>query len=94
VDERARSVVRESSGRCAAGACGRTTVRRVVVGRTRLRRDGVGSGAACHELVRDSIPRLRPSPRGLQAVNQGEIRDKKNIQYKRRLGVVGRKADA
>jgi hypothetical protein len=62
VDERARSVVRKSSGSCAAGACGRTTVRRVVVGRTRLRSDGVESGAACHELVRDSIPRLRPSP--------------------------------
>jgi hypothetical protein len=47
-------VVRESLGRCAAGACGRTTVRQVVVGWTRLQRDGVGSGAACHELVRDS----------------------------------------
>jgi hypothetical protein len=54
MDERARSVVRESSGRCAAGACGRTTVWQVVVGRTRLWRDGVGSRAVCHELVRDS----------------------------------------
>jgi hypothetical protein len=51
VDERARGVVRESLGRCAAGACGQTTVRRVVVGWTRLQRDGVGSGAACSETI-------------------------------------------
>jgi hypothetical protein len=53
VDERARGVVRKCAGSCITSACGRTTVRRVVVGRTRLRKDGVGSGAACHELVRD-----------------------------------------
>jgi hypothetical protein len=54
VDERARGVVCKSSGSCTTTACGRTVVRRVVVGWTRLRRDGVGSGAACHKLVRDS----------------------------------------
>jgi hypothetical protein len=55
MDERAQSVVRKSSGRCTTSACGRTVVWRVVVGRTRLRRDGVGSGAACHKLVHDSF---------------------------------------
>jgi hypothetical protein len=59
VDEQARSVVRKSSGRCTTGACGQKTVRRVVVGWTRLQRDGVGSGAACHELVCDNHIHLR-----------------------------------
>jgi hypothetical protein len=53
VDGRARGVVCKRSGSCTTSACGRTEVQRVVVGRTRLRRDGVGSRAACHELVRD-----------------------------------------
>jgi hypothetical protein len=54
MNEQARSVVRKSSGRCTMGACGRTMVRRVVVGWTRLRRDRVRSRAACHELVCDT----------------------------------------
>jgi hypothetical protein len=55
VDERARGVVRGRSGSCTTSACGWTEVWQVVVGRTRLRRDGVGSGAACHKLVRDKL---------------------------------------
>jgi hypothetical protein len=54
VDERVRSVVCKSSGRYKTSACGQTAVRQVVVDWTRLWRDGVGSGAACHELVCDS----------------------------------------
>jgi hypothetical protein len=54
MDEQAQSVVHKSLGRCTTGACGRTAVWQVVVGWTRLQRDGVGSGAACHKLVHDS----------------------------------------
>jgi hypothetical protein len=49
-----QSVVHKSLGRCTTGACGRMTVWQVVVGWTRLQRDGVGSRAACHKLVCDT----------------------------------------
>jgi hypothetical protein len=55
VEEQVRRVVCKSSGRCTMVVCGRTMVRRVVVGWARLQRGRVRSGAACHELVRDTI---------------------------------------
>jgi hypothetical protein len=64
VDEQVRSVVCKSLGRCMTGACGRTMVRRVVVGWTRLRRDGVGSGATCHKLVCDTDNQCNNQLRG------------------------------
>jgi hypothetical protein len=54
MDEQLQSVVCRSLGRCTSSAHGQTAVWWMVVGQTRLQRDGVGSGAACHKLLCDS----------------------------------------
>jgi hypothetical protein len=64
-------VVRKSLGRCTTGACGRTMVRQVVVGWTRLQGDGVGSRATCHKLVCDSA-RAAPTTAALACATWAE----------------------
>jgi hypothetical protein len=70
MDEQARSVVHGSLGRCTTSACGWgwTAVWQVVVGWTRLRRDRVGSGAACHELVCDINPHNVAVPPSIESI--------------------------